>query len=404
MIHEKAIGCENCHGPGSLHQDFYLANKKLAPGQEDLTIVHPGKLSRDLLEAVCASCHLSGAATVYHRGRQPTDVRPGRPLSDYRAEYRLSEGGDRMTVVGHVEQLRLSACYQKSEDLTCVTCHDPHQRETPKDLVAFRRGQCLKCHASRPCRLDEAERRKKQPQDSCVACHMPRGDTDIPHVAFTHHRIGHHAPAAKGSPSGGPTPELVPIGDVGRLSEADRERNLGLGYLHLAEDGTRPQRAEAFEERARRHLGAAHAAGLRDAATAQGLAEAYWRRDPSRAADHAKEALEAKDARQAARVKARLILADFEFKRGDYSSAIPVLQEATRERRFAEDWRLLGVSYLQQGETDRALEALRYALAIRPTRHTTHLGLAEAYRRSGDLRRSQEHAYKAEWLREQQQD
>ena len=50
-FHEKAIGCENCHGPGSLHQEFHRT-RKLLPGQDDSTIVHPGKLARPLQEAL----------------------------------------------------------------------------------------------------------------------------------------------------------------------------------------------------------------------------------------------------------------------------------------------------------------------------------------------------------------
>ena len=46
-LHEKAIGCESCHGPGSFHREFHLAKKSLV-GDVDLTIVNPRKLSRSL--------------------------------------------------------------------------------------------------------------------------------------------------------------------------------------------------------------------------------------------------------------------------------------------------------------------------------------------------------------------
>ena len=187
---EKAIGCENCHGPGSLHQDFHRA-KKLTDGEDDLTIVNPRKLSRQLQEDICAACHLTGVTPVLLRGRSVTDFRPGMPLSDYRIHYQPDDNNDQMTVVGHVEQLRLSACYQKSE-MTCLTCHDPHQRTTTKDPTAFYRKKCMTCHDRAPCKLDEAQRIKKDGTDNCTACHMPRGDTDIAHITFTHHRIGLH--------------------------------------------------------------------------------------------------------------------------------------------------------------------------------------------------------------------
>lgn len=122
---EKVIGCESCHGPGELHRDLHLA-KKHKQGDEDQTIVHPGKLPRDLQESLCAHCHESVAASALVRGRKQGEFRPGRPLRDYRVHYGLLGGSANMTVVGHVKQLRRSACYQKSSTLTCLTCHDPH--------------------------------------------------------------------------------------------------------------------------------------------------------------------------------------------------------------------------------------------------------------------------------------
>src|SRR5262249_37044054 len=56
ILHEQVIGCENCHGPGSLHRDLHRAGTFTA-GDDDLTIVHPGKLPRPLLDAICARCH-----------------------------------------------------------------------------------------------------------------------------------------------------------------------------------------------------------------------------------------------------------------------------------------------------------------------------------------------------------
>src|SRR5262249_50250680 len=44
-IHEMAIGCESCHGPGAMHAAARQREKPVA-GEEDLTIVNPGRLSR----------------------------------------------------------------------------------------------------------------------------------------------------------------------------------------------------------------------------------------------------------------------------------------------------------------------------------------------------------------------
>ena len=391
---EQAIGCESCHGPGGLHEQLHRGKQHVA-GTDDFTIVHPGKLPRDLQEAVCAACHQSAAASILLRGRQWGDYRPGRPLRDFRTDYRLTGANAQMTVVGHFEQLHQSACYQKS-DMTCLTCHDPHRRTPPKDKVAHHRQQCMSCHESKPCSIDKAQRVQKN-ADNCVACHMPQSDTEIPHVAFTHHRIGRHGPA----PAGGPAPELEAIGNLDHLSPADRQRNLGLAYLELT---SKPAHAAAYRALARQNLEATHAAGLRDGVALQALAEIHWKDDPAQAAEHARAALDAKDTPADARVLAQFILADVEFQKRNFESASKLLEELTHQRRYAEDWRLLGVCYLEMGQTPKALATLEKALAIRPSRHTTHLALAEVFRRKSDDERARAHHDKANWLRLHQRD
>ena len=97
-----------------------------------------------------------------------------------------------MTVTGHVEQLHQSACYQKSGTLTCATCHNPHGFPEPAQRVAHFRAACLSCHAESACKVEPEKRRREAPGDDCAKCHMPANDTEIPHVAFSHHRIGVH--------------------------------------------------------------------------------------------------------------------------------------------------------------------------------------------------------------------
>ncbi|MCA9205427.1 MAG: hypothetical protein KDA59_20385, partial [Planctomycetales bacterium] len=186
---EQSIGCERCHGPGSLHVEHRKSKEVIV---EDLTIVHPGDLSRSLQESICAQCHMQAAAMVRVRGRDYADFRPGLPLSDFQLHYQTDDSHDSMTVVGHFEQMHRSQCYIQSTTLTCTNCHAMHE-PPPEDKVAYYKQKCFSCHSSDNCGLELAERREHQPQDNCVACHMPTSDTDIPHIAFTHHRIGIHA-------------------------------------------------------------------------------------------------------------------------------------------------------------------------------------------------------------------
>jgi hypothetical protein len=395
-IRESAIGCESCHGPGSLHAARHK-DRAAAGGGEDLTIVNPKRLSRPELESVCAACHLNGPARAVVRGRRPGDFRPGLPLTDFRVEYHFDRGDEDMTVVGHMEQLRRSACYQKSADLTCLTCHDPHADEKPKDVLAFHRQKCLSCHTAQACKSDPAERHKQE--DHCTVCHTPATKTDIPHIAFTHHRIGRHGP--KPASEDRAVPDLVPTDDVAHLSPLDRDRNLGLAYLEAAGRPEYARFAETFLERSRTLLEGVHAAGLREGATSEGLAWIFLKSDPARSKSYAREAVNAADASPDMRANALLHLAGCEADDRHPEAAIPLLKELVGLRRGSEEWGLLGMCYLMQNQPREALPALQQALALRPDSYPVHVMLVQAYRQLGDVQRAMEHQEKAQWLSQQ---
>jgi len=71
-----------------------------------------------------------------------------------------------------------------------------------------------------------ASHRALVPKDNCIACHMPRGPTDIPHISFSHHRVGIHA--ANVNDQLVESDQLVPVADVAHFPEHERLRLLGL--------------------------------------------------------------------------------------------------------------------------------------------------------------------------------
>jgi tetratricopeptide (TPR) repeat protein len=204
-----AIGCQRCHGPGELH---VAAQESGDAADPDNTIVNPARLEPHLRESVCQQCHLGGLVRVETRGRRREEFRPGLPWSAVEAVFMSatptdaaspydqgpptgptrnvsqSEPVDRF--VGHVEQMHSSGCYVGSGGkLGCISCHDPHRLPAEADKVAYYRGRCLECHGEPDCTLPVDERRAREPDDSCMACHMPRAGTQIRHAAATDHRI-----------------------------------------------------------------------------------------------------------------------------------------------------------------------------------------------------------------------
>jgi hypothetical protein len=220
-----AIGCERCHGPGELH----------VKSRDRRDIVDPGKLAPAPREAVCEQCHLEGKARVLRRGRGLYDFRPGLQRQDFWTVFVGNEGAATAEAVNHFEQMYQSRCYQRSKDenkLGCVSCHDPHLAVTPPRRRGYFRRRCLACHADKPCTEKPAVRRK-QDNDNCIACHMPRYNTsDIPHTAATDHRVPLRPGArrhAGGPPEGGGLllREFRP-GATDRGKEGARDLALGL--------------------------------------------------------------------------------------------------------------------------------------------------------------------------------
>ena len=184
---EESIGCERCHGPAATHVTRY---QKADPTLVD-QIVNPAKLDAVRQDAVCNQCHLQGVKRTLRYGREEYDFRPGDRLGDiWVVSLDTDEGseGDSVRAVTQVRQMQESVCFQKSQNLRCVSCHDPHRHIIPKDSHVFYDSRCMKCHGSDS--VECVESSLKRETKSCVECHMPRLSTsDVPHTAQTDHRV-----------------------------------------------------------------------------------------------------------------------------------------------------------------------------------------------------------------------
>ncbi|MCI0459694.1 MAG: tetratricopeptide repeat protein [Gemmataceae bacterium] len=244
-----AIGCERCHGPGELH----VRRQEQAQDYEgpDDTIVNPRRLTPELREAVCQQCHLQGQYRVQRYGRHTFDFRPGLPLRQFWSIFvRPRSSDEAMPFVGQVEQLDGSRCFQASRgSMGCISCHDPHALPSRGQRVAYYRTRCLSCHADQGCRLPASVRRQQQPDESCIACHMPARDTEVLHTAVTDHRILRRPDSgAKTPPPGRRSPgesAVVPFHqDLVRSNDRGVPRDLAVALMDRIDRYPQPIREE----------------------------------------------------------------------------------------------------------------------------------------------------------------
>ncbi len=372
-ISETWISCERCHGPGSLHVDRWSNGSPAAPADDDVdvTIVNQRHLDRELSESICSQCHLRATASIIARGRAMPDFRPGLPLERFRVDYRLDEDPSSMTVVGHVEQIRLSRCYQRSK-LTCTTCHDPHLPPQQVERANYYRDKCLDCHAEEKCTVDPSVRQQRSADNNCIVCHMPTSDTEIPHLAFTHHRIGIHSAVQTAEPVRRGTSELAALADLSAYQLVDRQRMLGLAYIQTAKEEPDAVRRNLFESRAFQQLSEAWQAGLRDVDVAATLGWQSGRlgHDPT---EFIQYSMSHPEVAGMARVNSLLVSAAWLGGRGEYAQAIAAVREVTTLRRVASDWKLLGILEQRAANPSAAQAALDTAAEIEGLRPAAQL-------------------------------
>jgi len=180
---EVTVGCEACHGPGSVHAQW--AKTRPADPSLGLTVrlderrgvawtIDPatGNASRSRPNdarteiEVCAQCHARRAqiAEGYFAGKpfldhyRPSFLSPGLYYAD-------GQQRDEVYVWGSYLQSKMHRA-----GVTCSDCHDPHSGA----LRAQGNALCAQCHL--PARYDGAKHhfhRAGEKGSACVDCHMP---------------------------------------------------------------------------------------------------------------------------------------------------------------------------------------------------------------------------------------
>ncbi len=404
-IHELAIGCERCHGPGRAHSELYhkieSGELKVSPGL-DPKIVDPAKLDRDALESICSQCHLHGDVVIHAAGAQAWDFTAGEELAQTRIHYKAGNPGETEKVfTGHFDQMYQSPCYQGSETLTCVTCHDPHRSEPITDRAALHREQCNACHGEQGCgvALDD---RIARAENNCVHCHMPSIDSEIPHTSTTNHWI---AVYESGKPRGmessiaesssetvlrrvQPSPnlseqELARRDLLGQAFWAMDQAQLGnvkqLSLFPAAEKLTALLRGDRTDSQIYSLL-ARKARFIADAAPESGENQSLIEQQWQLAATNATKSLQLETRPDKAREAALEVLGNQLMQADDYANAVDCFRELTLIRRAAVDWYNLGLCLARVGRLGDAEQSLRESIRIDAAYAAPYRSLAILYR------------------------
>jgi tetratricopeptide (TPR) repeat protein len=190
----EGIDCQRCHADGARHAE--MASQGATGEQLRAAIVNPARLPTALQMDVCMQCHLETTSIelpqmIRRFDRDVFSFRPGEPLGSYIVHFDAAGGGDRFEIVNQAYRIRQSACFRKSGgQLTCGTCHNPHDVPRGAAAVTWYRAKCMGCHPS-----VKAAGHPGLAAADCAGCHMPKRRTeDAVHVIMTDHLIARRPP------------------------------------------------------------------------------------------------------------------------------------------------------------------------------------------------------------------
>ncbi len=202
QVTEWNVGCERCHGPGSAHVDH----------AERANILNPGRMDYISASDTCIQCHSQGRPLSNPiEGKYydwPVGYRVGLNLRVYwqLEDHKLGELTFTHFPDGTAHKNRMqgndfvqSVMYRRG--VTCFDCHDVHGTKNYGQLRKPVNEICLDCHGAgsrngpREATLAEHTHHKDgSAGSSCVACHMPKIEAEIPGVFVRAHTFSFITP------------------------------------------------------------------------------------------------------------------------------------------------------------------------------------------------------------------
>ena len=186
QVTEWNVGCEKCHGPGSLHANHPTKTN----------IVDPASLDAVRANDTCIQCHSQGRpltnpipASASHQEYYdwPVGYLPGQRLADFWKLEDLRPGVTNFyqfaDLSAHKNRMQGNDFVQSNmyhRELRCFDCHNVHSNQNPSNLIARGNQLCLSCHdAKNPAGLkttvsEHTHHTPDSPGSQCTACHMPK--------------------------------------------------------------------------------------------------------------------------------------------------------------------------------------------------------------------------------------
>lgn len=384
----EGIDCQRCHGPGRRHIQEATGNGK--PESIRAAIVNPKRLAPARQLEVCMQCHLETTSsrlphTILRFDRGAFSYRPGTPLADFAIHFDHQPGSgrdDKFEIAHQAYRLRKSACFTKSDRMTCTTCHDPHSAPRREEATQQYTSACRSCHVPKLEQLVQAGRHTGAP--NCIGCHMPkRRPEDVVNVVMTDHYIQRRPPnrdPASPLKERHETEENSYKGEVvlyypPELS-ARPEDQLYIAVAQVKQFNNLEKGIPRLEAALDRHPDAAAEFYFE-------LAEAYGKINRlNEAIQRYRETLRKKPEFR----PAWLGLGRSLGQTGESRESVEALEKAAglgpEDATILND---LGLGYLAAQRTPDALRVLRRAVAVDPDHAEAHNNLAGALRESGDL-------------------
>jgi predicted CXXCH cytochrome family protein len=192
---EWNVGCEACHGAGSVHA--------ARPAKDN--ILNPAKMDYVRANDTCIQCHSQGQPLKDPiEGKSydwPVGYRAGLRLADFwkLEEHTLGQLSFTHFPDGSAHKNRMQGndftqSLMYARGVTCFSCHDPHGTPNKAMLRASSDQVCAACHAPHGRNGPHAvsveahtHHAAGSPGSQCVSCHMPRIEQTVADINVASH-------------------------------------------------------------------------------------------------------------------------------------------------------------------------------------------------------------------------